>query len=105
MHSCTVKPYNNNSQSERGVTEWRVSGHAGVTKESLVTASDVSKCLVLWRLLLEYINLIILQRFYGKLCACGNSVYQAVFLFGLGTRLVYTSLLSWFCTHNKIWAA
>ena len=57
------------------------------TQELLVTASDVSKRLVLWRLLLEYINLIILRRFYVQLCACANSVYQVVF-FGLGTRLV-----------------
>ena len=74
------------SLRERGVTECILSGHVGVSKELLVTASDVSKCLVLWRLLLEYINLIILRTFYGKLCACANSVYQAVF-FGLGTRL------------------
>ena len=63
-------------------TQWP----AGVSKELLVTASDVSKRLMLWRLLLEYINIIILRTFYGKLCACANSVYQAVF-FGLGTRL------------------
>ena len=77
------------SLRERGVTECILSGHVGVTcsKELLVTAGDVSKRLVLWRLLLEYINLIILWRFYGKLCTCANSVYQAVF-FGLGTRLV-----------------
>ena len=37
-----------------------------------MTASDMSKCLVLWRLLLEYINLIVLRTFYGKLCACAN---------------------------------
>ena len=76
------------SLSERGVMECILSGHAGVSKELLVTVSDMSKCLVLWRLLLEYINLIILRTFYGKLCACANSVYQAVF-FGLGTRLVH----------------
>ena len=38
------------SLRERGVTEcisFR-SGHAGVSKELLVTASDMSKCLVLW---------------------------------------------------------
>ena len=68
------------------MTECILSGHAGVSKELVMTASDMSKCLVLWRLLLEYINLIILQTFYGKLCACANSVYQAVF-FSLGTRL------------------
>jgi len=72
------------SLREQGVTECILSGHAGVSKELLVTASDMSKCLMLWRLLLEYINLIILRIFYGKLCACVNSVYQAVF-FGLGT--------------------
>ncbi len=70
------------------MTECILSGHAGVSKELVVTASDMSKCLVLWRLLLEYINLIILRTFYGKLYACANSVYQAVF-FGLGTRLLY----------------
>ena len=74
------------SLRERGVTECILYGHAGVSKEFLVTASDMSECLVLWRLLLENINLIILRTFYGKLCACANSVYQAV-LFGLGTRL------------------
>ena len=74
------------SLRERGVTECTLSGHAGVSKELVVTASDLSKCLVLWRLLLEYINLIILRTFYGKLCASASSVYQAVF-FGLGTRL------------------
>ena len=74
------------SRRERGVTECILSGHAGVNMKLLVTASDVSKGLVLWRLLLEYISLIILRRFYGKLCACANSVYQAGF-FGLGTRL------------------
>ena len=75
------------SLRERGVTECILSGHAGVSKELLIIAGDVSKRLVLWRLLLEYINLIILWRFYGKLCACANSVYQAVF-FSLGTKLV-----------------
>jgi len=73
------------SLRERGVTKCILSGHAGVSKELLVTASDMSKCLVLWRLLLEYINPIILRTFYGKLCACANSVYQAVF-FGLGNE-------------------
>ena len=67
------------SRRERGVTECILSGHAGVNMKLLVTASDVSKGLVLWRLLLEYISLIILRRVYGKLCACANSVYQAVF--------------------------
>ena len=33
-----------------------------VSKELLVTASDMNKCLVLWRLLLEYINPIILRK-------------------------------------------
>ena len=47
------------SLRERGVTKCILSGHAGVSKELLVTASDVSKRLVLWRFLLEYINLII----------------------------------------------
>ena len=74
------------SLRERGVTKSILSGHAGVSKELLVTAGNMSKCLALWRLLLEYINLFILQTFYGKLCACANSVYQAVF-FSLGTRL------------------
>ena len=73
------------SRRERGVMECILGGHAGVNM-LLVTASDMSKGLVLWMLLLEYISLIILQRFYGKLCACANSVYQAVF-FVLGTRL------------------
>ena len=41
------------SLRERGVTEYILSGHAGVSKELLVTASDVSKRLVLWRVLLE----------------------------------------------------
>ena len=72
------------SLRERGVTECIISVHAGVSKELLVIASDMSKCLVLWRLLLEDINLIILRTFYGKLCACVNSVYQAAF-FGLAT--------------------
>ena len=44
------------------MTECILSGHAGVSKELLVTASDVSKRFVLWRLLLEYINLIILRK-------------------------------------------
>ena len=69
------------------MTECILSGHAGVSKELVVTASDMSKCLLLWRLLLEYINLIILWTFYGKLCACANSEYQAIF-FGLGTGLI-----------------
>ena len=89
------------SLRERGVTECILSGHARVSKELLVTASDVSKRLVLWRFLLEYINLIILRRFYGKLCACANSVYQAVF-FVLGTRLkqsIYTRVR----ITSKIW--
>ena len=87
------------------MTECILSGHAGASKELLVTASDVSRRLVLWRLLLEYINLIILRRFYGKLCACANSVYQAVF-FGLGTRLqlqllcVLISSPSWPVAHT-----
>ena len=55
------------SLRERGVTECILSGHAGVSKKLLVTASDVSKRLVLWRLLLKYMNLIILRIFYGKL--------------------------------------
>ena len=42
-----------------------LSGHPGVSNELSVTTSDVSKRLVLWRLSLEYINLIILRR----LCA------------------------------------
>ena len=63
-----------------------LSGHAGVSKALLVSASDVSKHLVLWRLLLEYMNLIILRKFYGILHAFANSGYQAV-LPGLGTRL------------------
>ena len=67
------------SLRERGVTECILSGHAGVSKELLVTASDVSKRLVLWRLLLEYINLIILRRFYGKLCACAKCVPGRIF--------------------------
>ena len=46
------------SLRERGVTEWILSGHPRISKELLVTASDMSECLVLWRLLLEYI-------FYG----------------------------------------
>ena len=79
------------SLRERDVTDCIISGHAGISKELLVTASDASKRLVLWRLLLEYINLIILRIFYGKLCACANSVYQAVF-FGLGTRLASPTL-------------
>ena len=37
---------------ERGVTECILNGHAGDSKELLVTASDVSKRLVLWRLVL-----------------------------------------------------
>ena len=78
------------SLRERGVTKCILSGHAGVSKELLVTASDMSKCLVLWKLLLEYINPIILRTFYGKLCTCVNSVYQAVF-FGLGMRLLCTT--------------
>ena len=43
------------------MTECILSDHTGVSKELVVTASDMSKCLVLWRLLLEYINLIILR--------------------------------------------
>ena len=35
---------------------YSVAMHAGVSNELLVTASDVSKRLVLWRLLLEYIT-------------------------------------------------
>ena len=50
------------SRRERGVTECILSGHAGVNMKLLVTASDVSKGLVLWRLLLEYISLIILRK-------------------------------------------
>ena len=80
------------SLRERGVTECILSGHAGVSKELLVTASDVSKRLVLWRLLLEYINLIILRRFYGILCACANSVYEAIF-FGLGTHMYLLGMM------------
>ena len=38
------------SLRECGVTECILSGHAGVGKELVVTASDMSKCLVLWRL-------------------------------------------------------
>ena len=44
------------------MTECILSGHAGLSKELVVTTSDMSKCLVLWRLLLEYINLIILRK-------------------------------------------
>ena len=40
----------------RDVTECILSVHTGVIKELLVTAGDVSKHLVLWKLLLEYIN-------------------------------------------------
>ena len=50
------------SLRERGVTECILSGHPGVSNELSVTTSDVSKRLVLWRLSLEYINLIILRR-------------------------------------------
>ena len=80
------------SLREQGVMECIHSGYAGVSKELLVTASDVSKCLVLWRLFLEYIhvNLIILRMIFNeKLCTCVNSVYQAVFLV-LGKRLYGT---------------
>ena len=42
------------------MTECILGGHAGVNMKLLVTASDMSKGLVLWRLLLEYISLIIL---------------------------------------------
>jgi len=44
------------SLRERDVTDCIISGHAGISKELLVTASDASKGLVFWRLLLEYIN-------------------------------------------------
>ena len=89
------------SRRERGVTECILSGHAGVNMKLLVTASDVSKGLVLWRLLLEYISLIILRRFYGKLCACANNVYRAVF-FGLGTRL-WANVTGSMTSFNNSW--
>ena len=44
-----------------------------------------------------YVNLIILRRFYGIICTCTNSVYQAVFSSpaknGLGMRLGRSILL------------
>ena len=51
------------SLREQGVMECILSGHPGVSNELSVTTSDVSKRLILWRLSLEYINLIILRRF------------------------------------------
>ena len=39
------------------MTEWIHSDHPGVSNELFVAASDVSKHLVLWGLLLEYIIL------------------------------------------------
>ena len=55
------------------------------TARPTTEAGAVTRCkLIQWE---EYIN-IILWRFYGKLCACANSVYQAV-IFGLGTRLMH----------------
>ena len=58
------------------MTECILSDHPGVSREFLVTASQR---LVLGRLLLEYMNLIILRRFYGKLYTCTNNVYQVMF--------------------------
>ena len=70
---------------ERGVTECILSGHAGVSKELLVIASDMSKCLVLWRLLLEYINLIILRKIV-RMYMCEQCVPGRIFR-PVGTRL------------------
>ena len=65
------------SLRERGVTECILSGHAGVSKELLVIASDMSKCLVLWRLLLEYINLIILRKIMRMCELCTRPYFSA----------------------------
>ena len=75
------------SRRERGVTECILSGHPGVIMKLLVTASDVSKGLVLWRVLLEYISLIILRKIVRM---CEQCVPGRIFRPGNGARLIET---------------
>ena len=77
------------SLRERDVAKCILSDHPGVSKELLVTASER---LVLWRLLLEYMNLIILRKMVG-LCM-RKQCLQAVFFVSAWERGYYRSLAS-----------